>query len=74
MKMLLTMNASQTGEKDNELQKSTDVIVTDKLTELNEMKSRMSILKKELEESKGNLNFHMLYFNICNNTLVYTIT
>ncbi|XP_076181374.1 FK506-binding protein 15 isoform X2 [Ptiloglossa arizonensis] len=52
MKMLLTMNASQTGEKDNELQKSTDVIVTDKLTELNEMKSRMSILKKELEESK----------------------
>ncbi|XP_043256554.1 FK506-binding protein 15-like isoform X1 [Colletes gigas] len=52
LKMLLTMNASHTGEKDNELQKNTDVTVTDNFSELNEMQSRVAILEKELEKTK----------------------
>ncbi|XP_053990328.1 FK506-binding protein 15-like isoform X1 [Hylaeus volcanicus] len=52
LKMLLTMNASQTGEKDNELRKTSDISVTDNHVEVDEMKSTVTTLKKELEESK----------------------
>ncbi|XP_031828608.1 FK506-binding protein 15 isoform X2 [Nomia melanderi] len=53
LKMFLTMNAHQSGEKkDNYLQKSSDVTVTKTSTDLDEMRSKISVLKEKLEESK----------------------
>lgn len=53
LKMLLSMNASQSGEKDNQCQKSTDNRIDDS-PEIREMKNKISIVEKELQETKGN--------------------
>nr|XP_033329722.1 FK506-binding protein 15-like isoform X1 [Megalopta genalis] len=55
LKMFLTMNSSQTGENCNPLQKSTDVAISTDSSDLNDLKSTVSILKGKLEQSKGEL-------------------
>lgn len=55
LKMLLTTTASQTEEKEKQLQ--TNIMATDNSTQLNELKDKTSALEKELRESKGNINY-----------------
>ncbi|XP_068975675.1 FK506-binding protein 15-like [Bombus flavifrons] len=50
LKMLLAMSTSE--EKVNQPYKNIDNIATDNFTQLNEMRERISILEKELNESK----------------------
>lgn len=52
--MLLAMSMSE--EKVNQPYKNIDNIATDNFTQLNEMRERISILEKELNESKGKMN------------------
>lgn len=54
LKMLLAMSTSE--EKVSQPYKNTANIATDNFTQLNEMRERISILEKELNESKGKMN------------------
>jgi len=51
-KMLLTLNASQAGTKDNELLKNTDKDTSDE--KIREAQSKLSSLENDLKKSKGN--------------------
>ncbi|XP_076245764.1 FK506-binding protein 15 isoform X2 [Calliopsis andreniformis] len=55
LKMLLSMNISQSGEKDSQPQTSTDNKITDDSPE-NQMKSIISTMKKECQEAKKALS------------------
>lgn len=54
LKMLLAMSTSE--EKVSQSYKNIANIATDNFTQLNEMRERISILEKELNESKGKMN------------------
>ena len=69
---MLSMNA--TGEKDSQSQNISN-IGTDNFTQLIEMKERISMLEKELNQSKGKMNtlinYVLRYVDICNNLTFY---
>jgi len=51
-KMLLALNASQAGTKDNELLKNTDKDTSDE--KIREAQSKLSSLENDFKKSKGN--------------------
>lgn len=70
--MLLAMSTSE--EKVNQPYKNIDNIATDNFTQLNEMRERISILEKELNESKGKMNTlisHIMVYWLYNSSIFY---
>ena len=61
LKMLLTMSAPQSEENDSQSQKSTDARVTDNSLKIGTMRSRISALEKDLQESKETLSVNAEY-------------